>query len=310
MRGAGLLAAGIAHNFNNLLQAILGQASLLEMQSTNEVQVTRAAGIINDAATKGASLVKQLLSFASLEEPNKEVCDINAVIERGADGLRRQLRASQTLVVSLGEDLPRANVDPRQILRIITGLVNNAREAMQDNGEVKIFTDSISIQSESPHYEVPYGDYIRIGVGDNGIGMDTETRRRCFEPFFTTKDVDPKSGLSMSGAGLGLAAAFALARKNGGRLVADSRRGHGSVFTIYVPVAEKTQTVVKADLDDSDSEDPSFLEQAALKVETHKFSKNASKNAAENAPKNNRASISAIKSESTETNGKSTSTRN
>ena len=115
----------------------------------------------------------------------------------------------------------------------------NASEAMDDGGVVEVFSDSISIDSESPHFEVPYGRYIRIGVRDDGIGMDSEILRRCFEPFYTTKDVDPGSGIGMTGAGLGLAAAYALARRNGGRLVADSRPGHGSLFTLYVRVADK-----------------------------------------------------------------------
>jgi PAS domain S-box-containing protein len=247
MRTAGLLAAGIAHNFNNLLQAILGQASLLEMQSDNKQQVSRAASIINDSATKGASLVKQLLSFANLEEPSAEVCDINAVIERSGASFKRILADSQNLEFELADSLPRAFVDPRQVMRVLESLVRNAREAMGISGEVQIFTDSITIDRKSPHFEVPYGKYIRIGVRDNGIGMNAEEKKRCFEPFFTTKDVDPSSGLSMSGAGLGLAAAFALARKNGGRLVADSRKGHGSVFTLYVPVAPEVSNPLDAD---------------------------------------------------------------
>ena len=97
----------------------------------------------------------------------------------------------------------------------------------------------IEIDEDSPHYEVPYGHYVRVGVRDSGRGMDEETRSRCFEPFFTTHNVDPSTGIGMSGAGLGLAAAYALSRRNGGRLVVDSRLGHGSVFTLYLPVFEE-----------------------------------------------------------------------
>jgi PAS domain S-box-containing protein len=237
MRTAGLLAAGIAHNFNNLLQAILGQASLLELQQLQPAQITRAASIINDAAAKGATLVRQLMSFAHLEEALKEVCDVNAVLERASRNLSRNLRSGQEVVVKLGENLPTVFADSTQVMRILSSLVANASEASPENSPIEIFSDSIVVTRETPHFEVPYGKYVRIGVRDNGVGMDDATRRRCFEPFFTTKDVDPGSGLSMTGAGLGLAAAFALARKNGGRLVVDSRKGHGSVFTLYLPVA-------------------------------------------------------------------------
>lgn len=237
MRSAGLLAAGIAHNFNNLLQAILGQASLLEMQAGDKPQVARALQIINESAAKGATLVRQLMSFAHLEEPNSEIIDVNTIIERSKKALVRNLKAGQFITYSLGEELPRADVDSGQILRILLVLVTNASEASPEGAEIEIFSDFFSVDRDRPHFEVPFGEYLRVGVRDHGIGMDEETKRRCFEPFFTTKNVDPSSGLSMSGAGLGLAAAFALSRKNGGRLVVDSRKGYGSVFTLYVPVA-------------------------------------------------------------------------
>ena len=238
MRTTGLLAAGIAHNFNNLLQAILGQASLLELQQLNSEQVGRAAGIINDAAAKGATLVRQLMSFAHLEEPHKEFCDVNQFIEMSRERLAGVLDDSQKLKFTLAESNMRAHVDSTQLLRILSSLLTNASEASPSESTIEIFSNTISVTKEAPHFEVPLGDYVRIGVRDNGAGMDEVSRRRCFEPFYTTKDLDPASGLSMSGAGLGLAAAFALARKNGGRLVVDSRKGHGSVFTLYLPVAE------------------------------------------------------------------------
>ena len=238
MRTAGILAAGIAHNFNNLLQAILGQASLLEMQSQNDQKVERAAKIIHQAAVKGAGLVKQLVSFAQLEEPKREICDVNVILARFKESFMASLKEIHSLEVKLEEKLPRVDCDPGQIIRIISGLVFNAVEAMPTGGKVQIETDLIVINKESPHYEVPFGTYVRIMVRDSGIGMDAETKRRCFEPFYTTKALDRSTGLSTAGAGLGLAAAYALAQKNGGRLLVESRLGFGSQFTIYLPVAK------------------------------------------------------------------------
>ncbi len=239
MRTAGLLAAGVAHNFNNLLQAILGQASLLEMQGSSPEKALRASHLITEAASKGAELVKKLLGFAHLEEPAKERCDINDIIERNIEALKRSLGKQHVLEIKLAEQLPRAFVDPKQMMQILHAVVTNAKDAMEESGQVEIFTKGLIVDQDSPHYEVPYGKYILIGIRDNGSGMDEETKRRCFEPFFTTKNVDPSSGLGMSGSGLGLAAAYALARTNGGRLVVDSRVGHGSLFTVYIPVAEE-----------------------------------------------------------------------
>lgn len=259
MRTAGLLAAGIAHNFNNLLQAILGQASLLELQQLKQEQILRAAGIINEAAAKGATLVRQLMSFAHLEEPHKDSCAVNHLLKQTAKQLERNIKEGQSIRFSLGKDIATVYADSTQILRIISSLISNASEASSDDAEIEIFSDEISVSREAPHFEVPYGKYVRLGVRDDGKGMDEATRRRCFEPFFTTKDLDPSSGLSMSGAGLGLAAAFALARKNGGRLVVDSRVGHGSVFTLYLPVAtaeERAQLVATR-------EQPQLVEESA-----------------------------------------------
>lgn len=239
MRTAALLAAGIAHNFNNILQAIMGQASLLEMQNKPESRVFHAAGVIKEASQKGAQLVKQLLSVANLEDPRREIVKINTIIEQGLDELSGFLKEGQEIDLDLDDDLPKVFVDPRHLMRILRTLVSNAVEAMDQEGVIEIFTDSVVIGQESPHYEVPFGSFVRIGVRDSGIGMDSEMKRRCFEPFFTTKDVDPGSGISMSGAGLGLSAAYALSRRNGGRLVVDSRPGHGTLFTLYVRVADK-----------------------------------------------------------------------
>ncbi len=236
MRTAGLLAAGIAHNFNNLLQAILGQASLLEMQSSSPEKVERASRLITEAAAKGADLVKKLLSFAHLEEPLRDACDVRQLIEQNIQVLRRSLGQSHRLILDLSDALPRAYVDRSQLLQVILAIVVNAKEAMSNGGTVEITTKHTVVDENSPHYEVPFGEYVLIGIRDSGIGMDEETKRRCFEPFFTTKNVDPASGLGMSGSGLGLAAAYALARRNGGRLVVDSRPGHGALFTIYIPV--------------------------------------------------------------------------
>ncbi len=243
MRASGLLAAGIAHNFNNLLQGILGQASLLDLYSNKPEQVQKSAKLISEASAKGASLVKQLMSFAHLEEPQGEDLDVNSMVERNKASFQRILRDRQYIVYNLSGDLPKTYADPSQVLRIMQVLVSNAKDAMEADGRLELVTDFVEIDKNSPHYEVPYGRYVRIGVRDDGVGMDLETRRRCFEPFFTTKNVDPSSGLSLSGEGMGLAAGFALAKKNGGRLVVDSRKGHGSLFTLYLPIDQSKLSI-------------------------------------------------------------------
>lgn len=241
MRAAGLLSAGIAHNFNNVLQGILGQASLLEMYSEKPEMIKKSATIITEAATKGATLVKQLLSFSNLDDPAPELIDAQLFVTQNKKKFQRLLKDRQYIRYEVEDSPIRAFADPRHVLRIIQVLLINASEAMDSNGCVEILIDEIVVDLNTPHFEVPYGKYIRIGVRDNGKGMDAETRRRCFEPFFTTKNVDPASGLSLKGEGMGLAAAYALAKRNGGRLVVDSIEGKGSLFTLYLKVDPKHQ---------------------------------------------------------------------
>lgn len=239
MRTAGVLAAGIAHNFNNLLQAIIGQASLLEIQGSGNQKIGRAAQLINEAAMKGAALVRQLMTFAQIEKPQREHCDINFVVDNVIKGLGETLSASRELRLQLGRDLPLAYVDTGQLIQIVTSIVLNARDATVQGGVIEISTEYVVVDGKTQPFEVPLGDYIRVRVGDDGVGMDEETRRRCFEPFFTTKNVDPKSGIGMSGSGLSLAAAYALTRRNGGSISVESRPGQGSLFSVYVPVHEE-----------------------------------------------------------------------
>ena len=256
MRTAGILAAGVAHNFNNLLQAILGQASLLEMQSKNDKHVGHAAAIIHQAAVKGAGLVKQLLSFSQVEVPHQELTDINALILTNQKSLDSYQRQKQIITYRLSAANPQTYVDPNHLLRIVNVLVANAVDAVRFDGQVEIFTDIINISPESTQFEVAFGRYVRIGVRDNGVGMNAETKNRCFEPFFTTKSVDNVTGLSTTGAGMGLAAAYALARRNGGHLLVESEWGRGSTFTLYLPIKKPNEISNAPSESDAPAETP------------------------------------------------------
>ncbi|MBP9837788.1 MAG: GAF domain-containing protein, partial [Proteobacteria bacterium] len=270
MRSVGLLAAGIAHNFNNILQAIMGQASLLEMSNDKQPQVLKSAKIIGESATKGAGLVRQLLSFATFDEPHSQNVQVNDIITEELKRWSAQLSSNQQIKLSLKQELPTVKIDPRHFQRIISSLIANAIESMQEKGGlIQIFSDSVTSEQELIHFEVPLGNYVRVGVRDRGVGMDDETKKRCFEPFFTTKNIDPSSGLGLTGAGLGLASAYALARKNGGRLVVDSRVGHGSVFTFYIPMPQtvKKEVVVNDDNKASTNINP-LIRDVSLKNDT------------------------------------------
>ncbi|MCC6221250.1 MAG: GAF domain-containing protein [Deltaproteobacteria bacterium] len=277
MRTAGLLAAGIAHNFNNMLQGILGQASLLEVQSESRAKVRRAARLITEAGNRGAVLVKQLMSFAHLEKANPEVCDVNYLVEREVKSLSDEVQNVARIELRLGTDIPRAYFDSSQLRRIISNLILNARDATQARGEteelgkIEVSTDLIVVDEQHPHSGVQKGSYVRIDVRDYGVGMEEEVRKRCFEPFFTTKNVDPASGLSMSGAGLGLAAAYTLATRNGGTIVVDSKPGDGSFFTLYVPVAKRLVETLSERIEKRNN-DENIADNVASEVSTEESS--------------------------------------
>jgi len=249
MRASSVLAAGIAHNFNNSLQAILGQASLLEMQKNSPERVQRASRMITDAATKSAGLVRQLLAFTQLEEPRKELVDVGEFLERSREMFTRQLTSKNTLHFDLSAELEPTFLDPNQLMRVMTAILQNAAESMPNGGDVFVATDTVELGEDRTTVEVPPGRYVRLRVRDTGLGMSEETKRRCFEPFFTTKNVDAASGLGLSGAGLGLAAAYTLIRRNNGRILVESQLGAGTTFLMFLPVAsemERSKTTTRS----------------------------------------------------------------
>lgn len=259
MRSTGLLAAGVAHNFNNLLQAVLGQASLLSLQTEGlapdvKDRIHKATGAIQESANRGAQLVRHLSSFTNIETPKREPTDIDTLLKVSRGSFESLLQEEQELVYNLGNLPVRCQVDPTHVLKILRRLVSNAVEASPETGEIELFTNLVLIDESNPHFEVPHGSYVQVSIRDNGPGMDEETKRRCFEPFYSTKEAD--GGLSLTGAGMGLSASYALARANGGRLTCESRPGHGAVFTLFCPVVESlSDKLIVSDSSSSSSGD-------------------------------------------------------
>jgi PAS domain S-box-containing protein len=241
MRTSSVLAAGIAHNFNNSLQAILGQASLLEMQKASPERVEKAAKAITEAANKSAVLVRQLLSFTQLEEPKKEILDVRDFLTLNRDVFAKILTQKNALEIDISNELRSVYLDASQLTRVFAALLQNSQEAMPNGGKVFITADPVEIIDERSLSEVPPGRYVRIRVRDTGVGMSEEVRKRCFEPFFTTKNLDESSGIGLTGAGLGLAAAYTLIKRNSGRILIESQMSSGTTVTLYLPEATKAQ---------------------------------------------------------------------
>jgi PAS domain S-box-containing protein len=240
MRMAGLLASGVAHNFNNLLQAILGQVSLIEMQTPAGSQIRTATGTITDAAKRGASLVSQLLAFAT-KSPGRKVTGSVSKLLRESQEVYSSLAGSQ-ITLHMDEqqrDDVQVSVDPAQLQIVLSNILANAKEAIGASldGEISISTHSAVVRSGELGPEVSPGTYVRIDIEDNGRGMTPEQQERCFEPFFTTKNIDIGTGVGLSGSGLGLAAAYSIIKDHDGIITVHSKPGDGTVFSIYLPVA-------------------------------------------------------------------------
>ncbi len=238
MRMAGLLAAGVAHNFNNLLQAILGQVSLIELQSPAGSKVLDSTGLITDAAKRGASLVSQLLSFSTQSVPSKQNISLNGLISSSAQLYESLLGRRCRLSLRLGSDCPDVVGDPSQIQQVITALLANAKDAMVQEGlgSVMLSTTKVRLRSGEIDPDLAPGVYIRLDVKDTGVGMTSEQQSRCFEPFYTTKNVDRGTGVGLNGSGLGLSSAYSIIKQHDGLITVHSVPGEGTTFSLYMPV--------------------------------------------------------------------------
>ena len=235
MEAIGQLAAGVAHEFNNLLVGILGNAQAL--LATPEARLPghfkRPLELIEKSGKRAAALTQQLLAFARKKSPKVSLFDINRVVTDVERVVRQLIGERITLETALASDLAPVQADEAEIEQAIMNLATNARDAMPDGGTLTVRTATITIDeiqaSRDPHARP--GPYVLLSVEDSGCGMSPETVRRIFEPFFSTKPVG-------QGTGLGLSTVFADVTKNGGFVAVESRLGHGTVFYIYLPAAE------------------------------------------------------------------------
>jgi PAS domain S-box-containing protein len=233
----GRLAGGVAHDFNNVLFAIKGYAELLgddlglaRRDRLNPDDALRSIDAINDAASRGATLTSQLLSFSQRQVVRPEVLDLETVVA-GIDETTRPLLGAQVrLVLEPMSGAGRLRADRGQLDQILTGLVMNARDAMPGGGTIRIEagTDELDAANALTHPEVEPGPHVFVSVSDSGPGMDAETRERIFEPFFSTKELG-------RGSGLGLATIHGIVRQAGGRIAVSSGPGSGSTFRLEFP---------------------------------------------------------------------------
>jgi PAS domain S-box-containing protein len=233
MEAIGRLAGGVAHDFNNMLTAIQGFASVLREHAEDGGWPSEYLDEILRAAERSATLTRQLLAFSRKQVMRPEVLDLNRVLRDMGGMLRRLLGETVTLDVRTDERVRPVKVDPGQIEQVIMNLCVNARDAMPDGGTLTLETRNVRVNGETVTTHegaLESGDYVLLTVRDSGVGLDPDTRERIFEPFFTTKATG-------EGTGLGLATVYGIINQSGGGVAVDGKPGEGTSFRIYLPAS-------------------------------------------------------------------------
>src|SRR6267378_1634693 len=229
LEAVGRLAGGVAHDFNNVLTAILGSTELLLLDTPPGAAKREELEIIREAATHAQDLIRQLLAFSSRQALKPVVLDVNHLVKNVGKMLRRLIGENIELTTEPAPDVDSVCADPGQLEQVLVNLVVNARDAMPQGGRLTIATANLAVAEGA--VPVPPGRYVVLRVTDTGTGMDAVTMERAFEPFFTTK---PRG----KGSGLGLATVYGIVRQSGGHVEVESRPGAGTTFRIYLPRVE------------------------------------------------------------------------
>lgn len=230
MQAVGQLAGGVAHDFNNLLTAIIGFCDLLLLRHKPGDPSFGDIMQIKQNSNRAANLVRQLLAFSRQQTLRPQIHDMADILTEVSHLLRRLIGANIELDLVHGSNLGLVKIDVGQMEQVLINLAVNARDAMEEGGDLTISTDNF--ENTAPFYcgedEMPPGQWVSISVKDTGCGISEENLSRILEPFFTTKDVG-------QGTGLGLATVYGIVRQTGGFLNIESVVGSGTTFTIYLP---------------------------------------------------------------------------
>ena len=240
LEAVGQLAGGVAHDFNNMLTAILGYCHLILDEMPEEHPLRRDLLEIQAAGDRAASLTRQLLAFSRRQMLQPQVVNINTLVTQLEKLLHRLIAEDVELTIALAPGLHPVTVDPASVEQILVNLTVNARDAMPGGGCLTIETANVEIDDTyaATHVTMKPGSYAMLAVGDTGAGMDAKTRGRVFEPFFTTKEQG-------KGSGLGLATVYGIVKQSGGNIWVYSEPGHGTVFKVYLPATSTASPIEK-----------------------------------------------------------------
>ena len=233
LEGIGLLAGGVAHDFNNILTGILGYANMLEPDAAPGSTMQEGLHVIQQAAERAAELTKQLLSFARRGKRQNTTVDLNGTILEVVSLLTRTV--NKNISVTEHFDTNQATVlgDPGQLQQVVLNLAINGRDAMPQGGSLTFRTWRQLLDAEQlmAHPGAEPGVFVALSVSDTGVGIEKKNLRRIFEPFFTTKEAE-------QGTGMGLAMAYGIVKAHQGFIDVESEIDKGTTFTVSVPATD------------------------------------------------------------------------
>jgi signal transduction histidine kinase len=237
MQMVGSLASGIAHNFNNIIGAILGYSEMIEPQLTRGTKPAQHIDEIRRAAERGRDLIDNILAFGRRTDARVRPMQVRTLLEESASLLRASLPSGVDLVV---EEVPidvAVSGEPAQLQQVVLNLCTNAAQAMEDSGCIRVAAkqEELAAFLRMSHGELSPGRYVCLAVSDNGRGFDERVARRMFEPFFTTR---------FAGTGLGLATVREIVRDHDGAINVQSEPGCGSRFEIWLPATAADNTAM------------------------------------------------------------------
>jgi two-component system, cell cycle sensor histidine kinase and response regulator CckA len=230
LEAIGILAGGIAHDYNNALTAILGNISLAKMEvGPDDKNLLEVLNDAEEASLKAVELTRHLSTFARGGKPEREVINYKDSLRIIVDNVLSGYSGTYELVVK--DELWSVDIDEFQINQVITYILNNAVESMAPPGIVRIIAENTMVENEESHHEITLqpGKYVRISIHDEGIGIPAEDIHNIFDPYFTTKEMS---------SGMGLATSYAIIKRHHGYIDVKSSPGKGSTFFVYLPVAQ------------------------------------------------------------------------
>jgi PAS domain S-box-containing protein len=235
MESIGQLAAGVAHDFNNILTVIRGHATLMLEERGLDLALAESARQISLASERAANLTRQLLMFSRKQVLQPQLLDAKEVVNNVSKMLRTLLGEHITLRRTSEGELPPINADPVMIEQVLVNLAVNSRDAMPRGGTVTVHTSARTIEADYAERqpEARPGYFVCLSVSDTGHGMDTATLNHIFEPFFTTKEIG-------KGTGLGLSTVYGIVKQHRGWIEVESEVGQGTTFRVFLPASTKT----------------------------------------------------------------------